>query len=203
MKKMLLSILLILCLSTVLNAEELICKENFREATYLIKVGSLDFENKLPIYNNNGNTYVSLRDVCSALKIPVYWDAKRQTAVIDKFNSEFLVEENTTKKEQGIIPDAETAHTVGKLFLETYTGRKYEYETDRIRFYIGVDYMEIYNAWYVAQYYECKGNWGIGTNVEPASILLSKNTGEVISINTRSIVEEMEQISPPSLETQS
>ncbi|MBQ2743807.1 MAG: hypothetical protein IJF32_13530 [Oscillospiraceae bacterium] len=200
MKKILLLILLILCLTTVLSAEELICKENFREAEYQIKVGSLDFTNKLPIFNNNGNTYVSLRDVCSALGIPVYWDNENRIAVIDRFNSEIRADGDAERTERGIVPDAETAYTYGKMLLESYAGRKYEYETEKIRFYLDVDYSEAYNAWYVAQYYECKGDWGIGTNAAPAGILLNKNTGEVVSINTRSVVEEMEGITPPSLD---
>ncbi len=183
---MILSICLVLCLSMVSSAEKVLSEKKFQKATYGIKIGIEDAEFEYPVFNNEGNTYVSLRDICKELHIPVYWNEETKEAVVDKPNSEISISNSTKRKEDGIIPDKETALAIGKIILETYTGEKYEYETKNVKYFLVAEFNEEYNAWEIVQNYEYKKmpNFALGGGGKRPCIALSKNTGEVIYMNT-------------------
>lgn len=194
-KVMILSICLVLCLSMVSSAEKVLSKDNFQEATHGIKIGVDDVEFNYPVFINEGNTYVSLRDICKELRIPVYWDEQARVAVIDKYNSEIIVSTLTERKKEGVIPDEETALAIGRIILEKYSGEKYEYETKNVKYFLEVEFIEEYNVWKVSERYELKReppNCAFGGPL--AYVYLSKSTGEVININTySSIPDDFEQ----------
>ena len=140
-----------------------------------------DYKYKNDILNIDGTLYVPLRETFEFLKTPVTWDEESRTATVDMNNKILDVEPEDSRKEGGVIPDEETAYNVGKLLLEKYVGRELEYETD-----IGVFYLKVTErpyTWLINQQcdFKIKGGGG-GTGFYSPSIILDRNTGEVIKI---------------------
>ena len=155
----------------------------FEEVGYNIKFGPNDAQMQYPIYESEDRVYVSVRDMCDNLGIPIEWDEENREINVDMYNKKTPVSDETEYKEEGVIPDEETALTVGKTILEKYIGEPVEYETDDKIYYLDVEFLEQYNAWRMVQYFDFKngGGWSLtGENVEPLNISISKSTGEVL-----------------------
>lgn len=161
----------------------------FGASKYSVRIGDKLLQTKNPILMQDGRIYVSVRDMCDALGFPVEWDGGKGEAVIDIYNKKVPVSENTEFKKEGVIPDAETAYTVGKAILEKYAGGPLEYETEDRIYYLTVRADEQTGTWKVMQTFkyidEGKG-WLAGDGFKVPSVTLSKQTGEVLFINLTS-----------------
>lgn len=165
----------------------------FTLADYDIKVGDAIYDLDYPVYAKDGVTYISLRDICRTLRIPLHWDEENRIAHVDEFHKKVVVSDKTEYKNEGVIPDEETALAIGKIILEKYVGRELEYETEDKRFYLKAISFDHYGAdvWEVYQTYEyLDGRKWAGSGFSTVQLYLSKTTGEVISICTYSDLEE-------------
>lgn len=157
----------------------------FEATNFKLKIGNENIQLDEPLYVKNDRTYVPLRNICDALGIPVEWDDSNQEAVLDVYDKDIKVSEKTELKEEGVIPDEETALAVGKAILESYMGKPVEYETEDQTYYLTVDYLENFNAWSITQLC-CLKNGAWGGYVYFPNVKISKSTGEVLYINTYS-----------------
>ena len=164
----------------------------FEEVGYNIKFGPNDAQMQYPIYESEDRVYVSVRDMCDNLGIPIEWDEENREINVDMYNKKVPVSDETEYKEEGVIPDEETALAVGKTILEKYIGEPVEYETEDKIYYLEVTYAERENAWVIYQTYKYKNpDWGwAGSGIISPSINLNKSTGEVIRINTDSFFSD-------------
>ena len=161
----------------------------FGASKYSVRIGDKLLQSKNPILMQDGRIYVSVRDMCDALGFPVEWDGGKGEAVIDIYNKKVPVSENTEFKKEGVIPDAETAYTVGKAILEKYAGEPLEYETEDRIYYLTVRADEQTGTWKVIQtfkYIDEEKGWLAGDGFKVPSVTLSKQTGEVLFINLAS-----------------
>ena len=146
------------------------------------------------MYDNR--IYVPLRDFCEQLNIPVYWDSNKREANIDVFNKNITISDKTPFKVEGVIPDEQTALSVGKLILEKYAEKALEYETEDKIYFLRVDFIDQYNAWIISQTFKFKNEsmgWAAGgDSFYTPSVILNKKTGEVMNINTFSSLETKE-----------
>ena len=189
MKKTITIILIIsiFLLTTVAFADEI---EKFIKVEHGIKIGNQTVELEHPIYEKNNRLYVPLRNLCENLSIPVKWDDENKEVFLDIYNKPIHVSSKTTYNEEGVIPDEETALAVGKILLEKYAGKSMEYETEDKVYYLTAVYEPSINCWIVEQTYDFKDpNKGWAGNFDVPTIYLSKQTGEVIYINTYSLFE--------------
>ena len=164
----------------------------FGASKYSVRIGDKLLRTKNPILMQDGRIYVSVRDMCDALGFPVEWDGGKGEAVIDIYNKKVPVSENTEFKKEGVIPDAETAYTVGKAILEKYAGEPLEYETEDRIYYLNAEFIESENSWLVIQRFRFKNpNAGGGVDwADYKNVKLNKFTGEVMFINTYSTFKE-------------
>ena len=161
----------------------------FGASKYSVRIGDKLLQSKNPILMQDGRIYVPVRDMCDALGFPVEWDGEKGEAVIDVYNKRVPVSENTEFKKEGVIPDAETAYTVGKAILEKYAGEPLEYETEDRIYYLTVRADEQTGTWKVIQtfkYIDEEKGWLAGDGFKVPSVTLSKQTGEVLFINLAS-----------------
>ncbi len=184
MKKLCCTCAALLCIATtiVFAAETM-----YQSKTNAVQIGAevLQFENDL--YNINDKTYVPVRELADYLKIPIDWDSNSEMVSLDTNHKQVHVPEKTEYKPEGVIPDEETAYQVGKIILETYAGKSLEYETDEKVYYLAVRYQEEFNSWYIEQTFDYKDGRGWGAvGIYVPAVILNKNTGEVVSINTYS-----------------
>lgn len=159
----------------------------FELADYSIKIGDAAVTLQTPIYENEDRVYVSLRSICDELGIPISWDGEKREVTMDVNNKRVQVSDKTSFKDEGVIPDEETALAVGKAILEKYAGKPMEYETDRTIYFLRTEYLVEKNAWRIIQNFKFQpGIIGGIDGGDFASVELSKNTGEVMYINTHS-----------------
>ena len=154
---------------------------------YSIKVGNDTAKMKYETFVKNGRIYVSVRDMCNVLGIPISWREDEKEAFIDIYNKQVPISRETERKDEGVIPDKETAYTVGKAILEKYAGKTLEYETEDKIFFLRVDFIDQYNAWRISQTFKFKNEgmgWAAGDGFYTPSVILNKKNGEVMSINT-------------------
>lgn len=167
----------------LLMAYSIYADNNFR-----IKLDNevLEFKNATIIQNDK--IYIPLREMCDKLCIPIEWNEQDDEIYVDIAHKKPLVSERTTYKEEGVIPDEETAYQVGKLLLETYVGHPLEYEDEYRVYWLETTFLEEENAWQVCQ--KSIAQEGVATCVRPGTtiylieIKLNKNTGEVLYINS-------------------
>ena len=164
----------------------------FERSDYNIRLGNDNITMQYPSFVQNDRLYVSIRNLCDALGIPIYWNDDENEVHIDIYNKKVQVSDKTEYKEEGIIPDEETALTVGKAILEKYAGKPMEYETEDKVYYLKVEFLERYNAWRLYQTFEYKngGVWSVGDEFYSPTVTLSKSSGEVIFINTYSMFND-------------
>lgn len=164
----------------------------FGMSDYYIKFGNERITMDYPVFMHNDRIYVSVRNICDLLGIPIYWDEQENEVHMDVYNKKVNVSDKTEYKEEGVIPDEETALTIGKAILEKYAGRPMEYETEDKIYYLKTLYYEIGNYWRVMQWYDYKDgrSWAAGGQFYCPTVSLNKNTGEVIYLNTYSMYEE-------------
>lgn len=153
-----------------------------------IRLGNKYATMKYPVFMQNDRLYVSIRNMCDLLGIPIYWDAQRNEVHMDIYNKKVNVSDKTKYKEEGVIPDAETALIVGKAILEKYAERPMEYETEDKVYYLRVNFVETENTWLVVQNFKYKNpNSGGSTDFADFPYLkINKSTGEITFINTHS-----------------
>lgn len=160
----------------------------FEFVDYDIKLGNVVEDLQYHAYLKDNRVYVSVREICEKLGIPVYWNEENEEVKIDIYNKNVPISDKTLRREEGVIPDSETAFTVGKLLLEKYAGKPLEYETEDKVYYLEVYFREDLNAWRIYQtwkYKDEKKMWamgGVGGYIP--CITLSRETGEVLYINT-------------------
>ena len=179
-------LIVILSLATVVFANGSGC---FSISNCSVKIGSSTEKIQYPLYMNDNRIYISLRNICDELGIPLKWDDERREATVDIYNKKLNVSDKTPIKEDGVIPDKETAYTVGKVILEKYAQKPLEYETDEKNYYLIVEFSEQYNSWIIRQTFEFKdkeSGWAGGDGLYTPFVILSKNTGEVLYVNTYS-----------------
>lgn len=102
-----------------------------------------------------------------------------------------LVSDKTAFRDEGVIPDEETALAVGKIILEKYAGKKMEYETDEKRYYLIATYFKETNTWCIMQWFDYKngGGWA-ASGIYLPYVKINKSTGEVLYINTYSTFDD-------------
>lgn len=150
-----------------------------------------------PVYIKDGTTYVALRDFCSATGTQVEWDEEKQTIQLNPYYYQVPVYDKYktwgTEKEEGVIPDEETAMKIGKIILETYLGRELEYETEDKVYFLECMYFPKENAWSVYQTCRYKDGrpLGIGDG-QSISVTLNKMNGHVQFLSIDSSAEELE-----------
>ena len=155
-----------------------------------IKFGDKTITLANPTFMQNNRIYISARDICDTLGIPIYWNEENNEAHIDIYHKKLNVSNKTECKDEGVIPDEETALAVGKVILEKYMDKPLEYETSDKIYYLEVAFKEDYNKWDIYQTFKYKNEagWNSGELYIP-SISLNKYTGEVIHINTYSMID--------------
>lgn len=191
MKKII--IICLICLISFFSLGFSTNNDRFTLADYDIKVGDAIYDLDYPVYAKDGVTYISLRDICRTLRIPLHWDEENRIAHVDEFHKKVVVSDKTEYKNEGVIPDEETALAVGKIILEKYVDRDLEYETEDKRFYLEAKSYEWNDAdvWEIYQTYEhLDGRKWFGSGFSTIHVYLSKTTGEVIKINTYSTLED-------------
>ncbi len=164
----------------------------FEEVGYNIKFGPNDAQMQYPIYESEDRVYVSVRDMCDNLGIPIEWDEENREINVDMYNKKVPVSDETEYKEEGVIPDEETALAIGKTILEKHLGEDVEFETEDKIYYLDVQYLEDTNSWEVFQTFKYKNENEAGivpTDFFP-KVVINKNTGEVIDIRTKLIRTE-------------
>lgn len=152
---------------------------------YVIQVGKeeLKFENEPILYNDK--IYVSIRELCEKQGIPIIWDETNNKVILDVSKKKVKVSPKTVYKESGIVPDEETALSIGKTILEKYSDREVEYESENGYYYLSASYTENDDTWLVKQNFKIKnGTYNTGDLVYVPYIKLRKSTGEVVGINT-------------------
>ena len=180
-KKFIITIVVLLCVVTAVTVSA------FEFSDCNIRLGDEDVEMKYPVFMQDDRVYVSLRNMCDLLGIPVHWNEEENRVHIDIHNKETPVSNKTERKEDGVIPDEETALAIGKIYLEKYSGKQMEYETDKKIYYLKVRYKEAINAWIVHQTFEYKDEnifWISGDDIYVPTVTINKDTGEIIYINT-------------------
>lgn len=157
------------------------------ESEYKIKWGEFDLELNLPVIMQDDRIYVSIRSLSEALNIPIEWNEDTGEVHLDVYNKQILVDNPDNYKEDGVIPDAETAYAVGKIILETYLGKEMEYETDERIYYLEVSKSYFGNVWVVQQRFDYKdGRLWVASGCKPYGVALNASTGEVVQIFTES-----------------
>lgn len=190
MKKSLIAILILtLLFSTTIGFAN--TKRPFEIIDYSLRIGCDIFKPNYSIYINNDRTYIALRDMCDKLNIPLEWNSEKREIKIDIYNKKVPISNNTLFRENGVIPDEETALSIGRIILEKYMGKSLEYETDEKKYYLKATYIKESNSWDVTQFFDYKDGRGwTGSGIYLPNIKLNKNTGEVIYINTYSSILE-------------
>lgn len=150
-----------------------------------VKIGTDIADLKYPVYMINDRIYVSLRDFCDELGIPLKWNDEKNEVEIDKYNKNVQVCNKTELKDEGVIPDANTALIIGKAILEKYAGKPMEFETSDKIYFLKADYFKENNSWIVYQTYKNKnGEIWAAEGIPIPSIAINKSNGEVLYINT-------------------
>ena len=161
----------------------------FGSYDYCIRLGNDIIMMKYPSFMQNDRIYVSVRSLCDELGIPIYWDDKKNEVHIDIYNKQIQTSDKTLFKKEGVIPDAETALVVGKAILEKYVEKPLEYEEEDKIYYLEIEYLEQQNAWKICQTFSYKDEnkgWSVGGNFYRPYVVISKQTAEVLYINTHS-----------------
>lgn len=155
---------------------------------FKIMLGDKDVTEDCTYLLKDNRTYIQLRDFCDIFKVPITWDKETNEVCIDIYNKKIEVSDKTEFKPEGVIPDEETAYTIGKVILEKYAGGAVEYETDERIYYLSTRYIEEDNTWLVLQTFDRKNTNG-ASGIDWADwmyVKLSKATGEVLYLNTAS-----------------
>lgn len=159
--------------------------QSIKVATYDVKVE----DNVVHLSNvlvDNGTTYVPLREICWELGYYANWEQDNWAVNIFPYESKKINVSPTTKlKDEGVIPDKETALTIGKAMLEKYAGKELEYENEEVVYKLDATYLENEEAWLVIQTFKFKNplsGGGADYNYFP-QIKLNKYTGKVLYIN--------------------
>lgn len=184
-------VLSILIVYTITNIY-IYAKDTSNNEQYCIKSGSNIVEFQHSTFMKNDRIYVSLRDICDMLGVPVFWDDKEKEARLELYDRRINVSDKTESKTEGVIPDEETALSIGKIILEKYMGKSLEYETDDKIYYLKVAFDKRYNGWCVSQTFRYKDDNAVlvvGDVPYVPNIVLSKQTGEVLYINTYSFFD--------------
>lgn len=165
----------------------------FEKVDYSIKIGNASAEPKYPIYLKDDRIYVPLRSFCDELKIPISWNDEENAAILDINNKNISVSDKTQLKKEGVIPDEQTALAIGKIILERYAEKSLEYETDDKVYYLTAKFDERCKGWRVCQMFKYKDEnrgWSAGDKFYIPTVILNKQNGEVLYINTNSSFEE-------------
>ena len=172
----------VICLSLIITVSAVNISD------YKIIFGYEDITSQSQSFIQDDKIFVSVRNLCDELNIPIYWDENKKEVHIDIYNKKTPLSDKTEYKEEGVIPDEETALIIGKTILEKYAGRSLEYETEDKIYYIDATYIKRFNAWMISQTYKYKfvGGWSAGDRFYWPHVILSKNTGEVLYLNTHS-----------------
>lgn len=179
-KKFIITTVVLLCVITAVTVSA------FEFSDCNIRLGNEDVKMEYPVFMKDDRVYVSLRNMCDLLGIPIHWNEEENQVHIDIYNKETPVSDKTECKEEGVIPDEETARAIGKIYLEKYSGKQMEYETDEKIYYLRVEFIEEENNWLVVQNFLLKDlNSGGSTDfAEFPHLKLNRSTGEITYINT-------------------
>lgn len=154
---------------------------------YKFRVGDELVTMQYPVFMQNDRIYVSIRNICDILGIPIDYNQSKDEVQMDIYNKKIPVSGKTKYVNEGVLPDKETAYEVGKKILEKYIGKELEYETDTRKYFLDTRYIEEENAWLIVQLFRFKNEnagGGIDGWADFINIKLNKNTGEVMFINT-------------------
>ena len=183
--------LLILPAVVMVNAVFADMNDIFEVAENTIKIGQNDVKLQYPAYIHNDRLYVSIRGLCDKLGIPIEWNSENGEVKLNVNNKKVTVSDKTVYNDDGVIPDEKTAIAVGKIILERYAGMPMEYKTDSRIYYLRAEYLKDENAWIVVQNFKNINPESGGSTdfADFANVKLNKNTGEVLYINTYSLIK--------------
>lgn len=136
----------------------------------------------------NEKTYVSIRELAEKFNVPIKWDSTNKEVIVSTELKQVELSDKTEFKPNGVIPDKETAYKIGKILLEEYMGQQIEYTTEDKVYFLNVEYREKDNVWIISQRFEYTNGlqWTYGDSIYIPTIMINKNTGEVVYINTYS-----------------
>lgn len=181
MKKIILSmVVLIIVVPMVAIAANIVVSNN------TVKIGNDNVRFKNNIYLIDEKTYIPIRELSEKLRIPISWDEEKHMVELLPNLKTIRVSEDTELKSGGVIPNKEIAYKIGKVILEEYIGKSLEYETEKGSFFLKTTYHPKDNTWRISQECKYKKGGGGGTGIYSPTIVLNKNTGEVIYISTYS-----------------
>ena len=165
----------------------------FKIENYNVIIGNEVIKLQYPIFAQDSRFYISIRNLCDELGIPIHWNGENREIKVDIYNKKIQVSEETSFKEEGVIPDSETALIVGKAILEKYAEKPMEYQTNDKIYFLEVEFLEKYNAWKIGQTFKYKDKnklWSVGGGFYRPNVVLNKQTGEVLYINTKTFFED-------------
>lgn len=181
------------CMIFSLSASTIVMAADMRlTSSNVIRMGVENIEFSNDLYMIDEKMYVPIRELSEKMRIPIMWDEEKgQLELLTDFK-EVSVNDKTELKEKGVVADESVAYQIGKIILESYTGETLEYETDERIYFLQVQFQEKSNSWRISQTYKFKNNkgWTSGDAFYTPTVVLNKNTGEVISINTYSQIKE-------------
>lgn len=139
----------------------------------------------------DGVTYIPLRECAEKLGLEVEWNAESRKIEVDTNhrNIQHLEDDTEVIKEQGVIPDEETALAIGKIILEKALGQRVEYQDGDRELQLHATYYTKLNGWKIYQTGTYKGISYYGTNRPSPFVVLNKSTGEVTYINLDPMAE--------------
>ena len=185
MKKIILGCLILIIVTSIVAFAANIYLAN----SNVIRIGAEDVKFNNEIYLIDEKTYVPIRELSEKMQVPIIWNEEDNKVELLTDHKTVNTSKETIINEEGVIPDAETAYRVGKIILEKYVGKSLEYETEKGVYYLQVEYHKLDNSWRVSQECEYKIGGGGGTGIYSPTIVLNKNTGEVMYINTHSVID--------------
>lgn len=134
--------------------------------------------------------YVPVREVSELLNIPIKWNVSTREVILAKNFEQVKTSDKTDLNKNGVIPNEKVAYEIGKIILEEYAGQAMEYETDEKIYFLEVKYYEKDNCWEIYQSFEYKDGkkWAMGGKIYIPTVVLNKNTGKIVYINTYSSI---------------
>ena len=131
--------------------------------------------------------YVPLREFCEKTGFIISWDGAKNEASVVTGKQGVVLGEETEHKNEGVIPDKETAITVGKAILERYVEKTYYVGEDGIStYYWDAYYLEDSDSWRVVRTSKLNTENAIQSGIGYCpSIILSRSDGKVTYISTR------------------
>ena len=106
----------------------------FEEVGYNIKFGPNDAQMQYPIYESEDRVYVSVRDMCDNLGIPIEWDEENREINVDMYNKKFLFRTRPNIRKKALSLTKRPLWPSEKLFWRSISANRWN--TRRMTRYI-------------------------------------------------------------------